>query len=207
MPAVSRPGPPSDRRPPQGQVLPAAFFARDPLEVAPQLLGKLLVREIGGLALWGRLVEVEAYKGPDDLAAHSSRGRTPRTEVMFGPPGRAYVYFVYGMHYCLNFVCQPEGMPEAILVRALDPGPGVSRANGPGLVCRALQIDRSLNAAALEPPRLYLLDDGLRPAPIVAGPRIGVGYAREWAARPWRFCLDSPYLSKPAPPLLRRRSP
>src|SRR5204862_6002031 len=123
--------------------------------------------------------EVEAYCGPDDRAAHSWRGLTPRTRVMFGPPGRAYVYFIYGMHNCLNFVTRPEGCPQAVLVRAVEPGPGVGRASGPGLVCRALGIDRSLNGSPLEPPALYVLDDGHRPAPgaIVQTPRIGVEYA------------------------------
>lgn len=175
------------------------FFAGDTLQVAADLLGKLLVRQVDGQVRWGRLVEVEAYCGPDDRAAHSWRGLTPRTRVMFGPPGRAYVYFIYGMHNCLNFVTRPEGCPQAILVRAVEPGPGVGRTSGPGLVCRALGIDRSLNGAPLDPPALYVLDDGQRPAPgaIVQTPRIGVEYAGEWAARPWRFCLPSPYLSRP----------
>jgi len=183
---------------PAGAVLGPDFFARDTLEVAGELLGKVVVRELDGQVRWGRLVEVEAYCGPDDRAAHSWRGRTPRTSVMFGPPGRAYVYFIYGMHNCLNFVTQPEGSPQAILVRALEPGPGVGRCSGPGLVCRSLDIDRSLNGAALEPPNLYVVDDGFRPAAggIVRTARIGVGYAGEWAAVPWRFCLPSPHLSR-----------
>lgn len=168
--------------------------------MAKDLLGKVLVREVEGRQLWGRLVEVEAYCGPDDLAAHSSRGLTPRTRVMFGPPGHAYVYLVYGMHHCLNFVTRPEGQPQAVLVRALEPGPGVGRCAGPGLVCRALSIDRSLNGVALEPPSLYVRDDGFRPARIHALPRIGVDYSREWRDRPWRFCLDSPHLSRRLPP-------
>ena len=155
------------------------------------------MREAGGELLWGRLIEVEAYCGPADLAAHSSHGRTPRTEVMFGPPGRAYVYLIYGMHHCLNFVTRPEGEPQAILVRALEPGPGLARASGPGLVCRALRIDRSLNGVALAPPDLYVLDDGSRPGEVFATPRIGVDYSGAWSALPWRFCLDSPHLSRP----------
>ena len=156
----------------------------------------MLVRQVDGQVLSGRLIEVEASCGPADLAAHSSRGRTPRTEVMFGPPGRAYVYFVYGMHHCLNFVTRPAGEPQAVLVRALEPGPGVGRTSGPGLVCRALRIDRSLNGAPLRPPDLYVLDDGYRPAEISTTPRIGVDYSGEWSALPWRFCLDSPHLSR-----------
>jgi len=106
---------------------------------------------------------------------------------MFGPPGHAYVYLIYGMYHCLNFVTRPEGEPQAILVRGLDPGPDVDRCSGPGLICRALDIDRSLNGAALEPPALYVADDGYRPAEVFTSPRIGIGYAGEWAALPWRF--------------------
>ena len=154
----------------------------------------------GGEPRWGRLVEVEAYLGPDDLAAHSAGGRrTSRTRVMYGPPGHAYVYVIYGLHHCLNFVTRPEGEPQAVLVRALEPGAGLAgSASGPGLVCRALGIDLALNGAPLEPPHLYVADDGHRPPPeaIFTTPRIGVDYAREWAAAPLRFCLDSPYLSR-----------
>jgi DNA-3-methyladenine glycosylase len=184
--------------PPTGRLLGPDFFDRDTLAVAEELLGKVLVREVDGHVRWGRLVEVEAYLGPEDRAAHSWRGLTPRTRVMYGPPGHAYVYFIYGMHHCLNFVTRPEGCPEAILVRALEPGPGVGRCAGPGLVCRALDVDRSLNGAPLAPPDLYVVDDGFRPgaAAVVRTPRIGVGYAGEWAALPWRFCLDGPHLSR-----------
>jgi DNA-3-methyladenine glycosylase len=122
---------------------------------------------------------------------------------MFGPPGRAYVYFIYGMHHCLNFVCRPEGQPQAVLVRALEPGPGVGRCSGPGLVCRALDVDRSLNGAPLVPPDLYVVDDGWRPRRVFATPRIGVDYSREWRDLPWRFCLDSPHLSRRLPASVR----
>lgn len=174
------------------------FFARDTLEVAGDLLGKLLVREVGGVRRWGRLTEVEAYCGPEDRASHSWHGLTKRTATMYGPPGRAYVYLVYGIHHCLNFVTRPRGSPQAVLVRALESGPGVGRCNGPGLVCLALGIDRTLDGAPLEPPRLYVDDDGFRPKPgeTFRTPRIGVDYAGEWASRPWRFCLDSPSLSR-----------
>src|SRR5437588_3751758 len=185
----------TDARPDEGVVLGPEFFARDTVTVARDVLGKLLVREVGGVRLWGRLVEVEAYLGPDDLAAHSVGGRrTPRTEVMYGPPGRAYVYLTYGMHHCLNFVTRSEGLPQAVLVRAIEPGPGVGRASGPGLVCRALDIDRTLNGRPLVPPDLYVADDGLRvdPAAVVTGPRVGVAYVGEWADRPWRFRIKVP---------------
>lgn len=159
----------------------------------------MLVREVEGRVLCGRLVEMEAYCGPADLAAHSSRGRTPRTEVMFGPPGHAYVYLIYGMYNCLNFVTRPEGEPQAVLVRALEPAAGLGRCSGPGLVCRALEIDRGLNGSPLRPPRLYVLDDGFAPADadVFTTPRIGVDYSGEWSALPWRFCLDSAHLSRP----------
>jgi DNA-3-methyladenine glycosylase len=184
---------------PEGTILDAGFFTRPTLEVARDLLGKLVVRQLEGEVRWGRLVEVEAYCGPEDLAAHSARGLTPRTRIMYGPPGHAYVYFIYGMHHCLNFVCQPEGVPHAILVRALEPAGTTGRCSGPGLVCRALGIDRSLDGAPLEPPRLCVVDDGSPTGRIHQTPRIGVGYAGEWKDRPWRFCLDSPHLSKRLP--------
>lgn len=158
---------------------------------------------MGGRRLGGRLVEVEAYLGPEDLAAHSARGLTPRTATMYGPPGRAYVYFIYGMWNCLNFVTRPEGEPQAVLVRALEPAPGVGRCSGPGLLCRALEIDRSLDGAPLLPPDLYVVDDGFRPRRILEAPRIGVDYSGAWKDRRWRFCLDSPHLSRPVPAAFR----
>jgi DNA-3-methyladenine glycosylase len=186
--------------PPAGRHLGPEFFDRDTVTVACDLLGKVLVREIEGTRLWGRLVEVEAYLGPDDLAAHSSGGRrSPRNEVMYGPPGHAYVYFTYGMHHCLNFVTRQEGVPQAVLVRALEPGPGVGRCSGPGLVCRALDIDRNLNGAELVPPSIYVLDDDPPSRRMYATPRIGIGQQGDWTDRPLRFCWDSPFLSRPLP--------
>jgi DNA-3-methyladenine glycosylase len=190
--------------PPAGPVLGPEFFDRDTVAVARDLLGKVLVREVEGRRLWGRLVEVEAYLGPDDLAAHSSGGRrSPRNEVMYGPPGHAYVYFTYGMHHCLNFVTQPEGIPQAVLVRALEPGPGVGRCGGPGLVCRALNIDRTLNGVDLVPPALYVVDDHAPARRTFATRRIGIGDQGDWTDRALRFCLDSPDLSRPLPKALR----
>lgn len=186
--------------PPSGRVLDASFFDRETVAVARDLLGKVLVREVDGRRLWGRLVEVEAYMGPEDLASHSSGGRrSPRNEVMYGPPGHAYVYFTYGMHHCLNFVTRPAGMPQAVLVRALEPGPGVGRCGGPGLVCRALEIDRALNGAPLAPPQLYLVDDEAPKRRVVATPRIGIFNSGDWQDRPLRFCWDSPHLSRAIP--------
>ncbi len=112
--------------------------------MAVDLLGKCLVSVAGGRRRWGRIVETEAYLGPHDLACHASRGRTARTEVMFGPPGHAYVYFIYGMHYCVNVVTERAGHAAAVLIRALEPGPGVlGQTDGPGRLCKALGIDRT----------------------------------------------------------------
>ena len=184
------------------RVLDRSFFARDTRVVARDLLDKVLVREIDGHRLWGRLVEVEAYLGPQDLAAHSKGGRrTARTEVMFGEPGHAYVYFTYGMHWCLNFVTREAGVPQAVLVRALEPGPGVDRCGGPGLVTRALRIDRALNGVALRPPDLYVVDDGAPKRRVYVTPRVGVGGTGVWEKRLLRYVVDSPALSRP----LRRK--
>ncbi|MHB8612573.1 MAG: DNA-3-methyladenine glycosylase [Candidatus Dormibacteraceae bacterium] len=185
---------------PSGRILAAGFFDRDTVAVARDLLGKVLIREVNGQRTWGRLVEVEAYMGPEDLASHSSGGRrSPRNEVMYGPPGHAYVYFTYGMHHCLNFVTRPVGVPHAVLVRALEPGPGVGRCGGPGLVCRALDIDRGLNGVPLVPPLLYVLDDGAPKRRVLETPRIGIFNSGDWQERPLRFCWDSPHLSRPLP--------
>jgi DNA-3-methyladenine glycosylase len=191
---------PSD--PSLGRVLDASFFARETTVVARELLGKVLVRQVDGHRLWGRLVEVEAYLGPDDLAAHSKGGRrTARTEVMYGEPGHAYVYFTYGMHWCLNFVTREAGVPQAVLVRALEPGPGVGRCGGPGLVTRALGIDRALNGAPLQPPDLYVVNDGAPRRRVYVTPRIGVQGTGRWEKRLLRYAVDSPALSRP----IRRR--
>jgi DNA-3-methyladenine glycosylase len=191
---------------PSGQVLGADFFARETVDVARDLLGKVLIREIDGRAAWGRLVEVEAYLGPDDLASHAARGRrTPRNEVMYGGPGHAYVYFTYGMHFCLNFVTREVGKPQAVLVRALEPGPEVGRCSGPGLVCRALRIDRAVNGLPLRPPHIYVVDDQAPRRRIFSTPRIGIaGTGRRWERRLLRFCLDSPNLSRPLPKKTKR---
>jgi DNA-3-methyladenine glycosylase (3mg) len=202
---LAKPEPDQAATRPAGRLLGSEFFDRDTVAVARDLLGKVLVREVGGKPLWGRLVEVEAYLGPEDLAAHSSGGRrSPRNEVMYGPPGHAYVYFTYGMHHCLNFVTRQEGVPQAVLVRALEPGPGVGRCSGPGLVCRALDIDRDLNGAPLVPPSIYVLDDDAPSRRLYATPRIGIGQQGDWTDRPLRFCWDSPYLSRPVSKKTRR---
>src|SRR5690348_10093694 len=166
------------------------FYARDTLTVARELIGMHLVRADGDTVRRGRIVETEAYQGPEDLAAHSSRGRTRRTEVMFGPPGHAYVYFIYGFWNCLNVVTGRAGVPHAVLLRALEPLGELSESTwGPGLLCRALHIDRRLNGADLRGEALWLEYPGKRtPAVRIArATRIGVDYAGEWARRPWRF--------------------
>ena len=173
-----------------GKKLPRAFFARSTLAVASELIGMHLVHDDGDRVRAGRIVETEAYLGPRDLAAHSARGRTARTEVMFGPPGHAYVYFVYGFWNCLNVVTAAPGVPHAVLLRALEPLAGISeRTWGPGLLCRAMHIDRRLNGVDLAGNVLWLERARVRAPPVrvARSPRIGVDYAGEWAQRPWRF--------------------
>jgi len=179
--------------------LPRSFYDRDTTLVARELLGKHLVHVVDGVKRVGRIVETEAYLGPHDLAAHSARGLTPRTRVMFGPPGHAYVYLVYGMHCCLNVVTEGVGSGSAVLVRALEPVSGVdSRTRGPGLLCRAMGIDLRHNGADLLSAALHLVaGPGAPRFTIVRRPRIGVDYAGRWARRLLRFCIkDSPWLSR-----------
>lgn len=176
--------------------LPRAFYARPALKVAPDLLGLWLVHERPEGRQAGRIVEVEAYVGIDDLASHASRGRTARTGVMFGPPGHVYVYLIYGMHHCFNVVTDPEGVAGAILVRALEPGEGVEgRVDGPGRLCRTLAIDRDHTGLDLTTESVGGLWIERRPGPpigeIATSPRIGVDYAGPWASRPWRFYLPA----------------
>jgi DNA-3-methyladenine glycosylase len=193
--------------------LPRAFYARPSVVVAPDCLGKILVFEDQGLTLAGRIVETEAYLGPRDRAAHSYGGRrTPRTEVMYGEAGHAYVYFVYGMHFHLNLVADAPGFPAAVLIRAVEPLQGeevmqsrrktASRrllTNGPGKLCQAFAITRAQNGWDLCQSPLYLAQ-GPSPARVVRGPRIGVGYAGTWARRLLRFMdADSDFLSRPVP--------
>lgn len=167
-----------------------------------------LVHDDGGTLRVGRIVETEAYMGPKDLAAHSARGRTARTEIMFGEPGHAYVYFIYGFWYCLNIVTAPEGVPHAVLLRGLEPVSGVTdKTWGPGLLCRAMNIDRRLNGADLLGDVLWLERPPGKPKRprITRTTRIGVDYAGDWAKRPWRFFDSaSPYVST-APAKMRRK--
>jgi DNA-3-methyladenine glycosylase len=198
-----------------------AFFARDTLVVARDLLGQRLVRELGGVRLSGRIVEVEAYVGEEDQASHARFGRTRRNAPMYGPPGRAYVYFIYGMHHCFNVVTEREGYPAAVLIRALEPleglgemrvrrwpepaegrgGPPDARlASGPARLCQALGIDRRFDGVDMCAPGalLFLEEDASIPnGAVVTGPRIGVRGDDAAVTIPWRFYVrDSQHVSR-----------
>lgn len=199
--------------------LPRKFFARDADALARALLGRHLVRVLGdGARLAGRIVETEAYLGVPDRAAHSYGGRrTPRNAAMWGPPGHAYVYFIYGLHHCMNVVAARAGQPAAVLIRALEPLEGLDymRAHragripagrlrdtdlcsGPAKLAQALRLDRTLDGTDLVAGEVLFLEQGARVAPreIVATPRIGVAYAGEWAAAPLRFFVaGNPHVS------------
>ncbi len=188
------------------------FYNRDSLIVAKELLGKVLVHEVDGHKLSAKIVETEAYMGLADKAAHSYGGRrTPRVEVMYGGPGYSYVFFVYGMHYCFNIVTREEGIPQAVLIRAVQPAEGLEPialhrfkkayseltkgqllglTNGPGKLCSALLIDRSLNGEDLCGSRLYVEDGEKEQFSIVATSRVGVDYAEEAKDYPWRFYIE-----------------
>ena len=183
----------------RGIALPRAFYDRDPIEVAHDALGLWLVHVSGGVERIGRIVEVEAYLGPHDLAAHSSRGRTKRTEVMFGPPGHAYVYLVYGMYHCMNLVTEPEGRASAVLLRALEPISGLDEsASGPGRLCRAMRVDLRQNGHDLVSANLYVRRPPVQvPFSITRARRVGVDYAGSWARRLLRFYIkDNRYVSR-----------
>ena len=191
-----------------GQQLPVEFFNRDPQVVSREVLGKLLVRQEPGKLIAGRIVEVEAYLGQDDPAAHASAGRTFRNSVLFGPPGRAYIYFIYGNHYCLNVSCLSDGLPGCVLIRALEPVIGIDEmararrvtlqnsvdlkklTTGPGRLAEAFGItrvrdnDKDLTSKASD---LCILDDGHRPAQVSTTPRIGITKAAEL---PLRFVVS-----------------
>lgn len=180
-----------------------AFYDRPTLLVARELLGQRLVRVIDEHRLSGIIVETEAYVGTDDLACHASRGRTSRTEVMFGPAGHAYVYLIYGMHHCLNVVTERRDFPAAVLIRALAPGEGLDGmrrrrrvrsdrqlTSGPGKLCQALHIDRGLNGADLCGVDLFIEAATRVPeASVVTTPRVGIPYAGASRELPWRFLL------------------
>jgi len=177
------------------------FYSRRTLTVARDLIGVHLVRTYRGKQLIGRIVETEAYQGPQDLAAHSARGQTDRNAVMFGPAGFAYVYLIYGMWECVNVVTREAGIPHAVLIRAIEPIANIAgKTWGPGLLCKAMHIDRSLTGADLCAPSkkgLWLeMPSDFRRGKIARAPRIGVDYAGDWAHKHWRFFdRDSPYVS------------
>ena len=188
------------------------FYARPTLDTAQALLGKLLVRRLDGVTLAGRIVETEAYIGRCDKACHAyGYKRTNRTETLFAQPGTAYLYLIYGMYTCLNFVTEPVGEPAAVLIRSITAIEGEQTMarlrfgrpvaelnayqrknflNGPGKVCKALNLDRSVNGHDLLTPPLYVLPRDIELPAIHCGPRIGVDYAQEAKDFPWRFWVD-----------------
>ncbi len=203
---------------PASQIQPIArpFFARKAKRVARDLLGKVLVRQIGGKRLTARIVEVEAYLGEKDPAAHAAAGNTPRNSVIFGPPGHAYVYFIYGNHYCLNVSCEPEGLAGCVLFRALEPLTGVEEmakargvelhtakdllrlTSGPGRLCAAFCITRSgENGVDLTSAKstLWIGDDGYKSGRVATSPRIGITKAAEHPLR--YFLAGNPFVSGP----------
>lgn len=207
MPARGAASGPADRSgsPPPGEVAAVSFFARPTLEVARDLIGCVVATGHGATLTAGRIVETEAYLGEDDPASHAARGPTPRASIMFGPPGVAYVYLIYGLHHCLNFVTERDGTAGAVLIRALVPVAGrevmAGRSatggrlprlsvlcDGPGRLCRALGIDRTWNGEPAQGPRLRVLARRGAPPGILVTPRIGV---RRAADRPWRFVAST----------------
>ncbi len=202
------------------QRLPLSFYRRNPVPLARALLGQRLVRILDrprGARLAGLIVEAEAYLGEPDKAAHTYSGRrTARNESMWLDGGHAYVYFTYGMHHCMNVVASTKGRPVAVLIRALEPTEGLDLmrqrrtaarrdtdlCSGPAKLCQALRIDRSLDGQDLvNGPALFIerVRKTVLPKPrIVTGPRVGIGYADEWADKPLRFYIkDNPHVSKP----------
>jgi len=189
--------------------LPRSFFARNALAVAPDLVGCLLVRRAPGGFRAGRIVETEAYVGEHDLACHARAGRTARTDVMYGEPGHAYVYLIYGVHPMLNTVCSPEGEASAVLLRAAEPLPAapgllplLHSASGPGNLCKAFDVKLRHNRDDLCDPEAELFiapREGPTPR-LWKGPRVGVDYSGRWAKRKLRFCdRESPAVSRPRP--------
>ncbi|HEU5259821.1 MAG TPA: DNA-3-methyladenine glycosylase [Gemmatimonadales bacterium] len=193
----------------KGAALPASFYARPTPEVARGLLGQILVSAVGGRPVAGRIVETEAYVGPDDPACHGYRARkTRRNASLFGAPGTAYVYFTYGMHWCLNAVTETEGFPAAVLIRALEPLEGVATmqrrrgavregqlCSGPARLCEALAVTGRLDGASLERGVLRIVrGPSRRRFAISVTPRIGITRAVDW---PLRFLIkDSPWVSR-----------
>ncbi|MFB9761070.1 DNA-3-methyladenine glycosylase [Ectobacillus funiculus] len=201
---------------------PINWYEGDTLDVAKRLLGHRLVHVVDGKRRSGLIVETEAYKGPDDKAAHSYGGRrTERTEIMFGPPGHAYIYLIYGMYHCFNIITAPEGTPQGVLIRALEPDEGIedmasarfgktditkqqykNLTSGPGKLCRALAITMEQKGLSMQSDELFMeiVPDETHLSQryeITAGPRIGIDYAEEAVHYPWRFYFQGhPFVSK-----------
>lgn len=187
------------------------FYDRPAVDVAPELLGKVLVRRLNGKNLAGVIVETEAYAGPHDLACHASKGRTLRTEVMFGTAGHAYVYMIYGFYFCLNVVTDRKGYPAAVLIRAIEPLENIMTmrrlrgtperdvdiGSGPGKLCIALSIDKQLNGEDLTGETLWIEDRHFQVGPIHTSARIGVDYAGDYRDKLWRFYIaGNPHVSR-----------
>lgn len=185
--------------------LPLEFYQRDAETVARELLGKVLVRRTPEHCRRARIVETEAYVGAHDLACHSARGRTARTEVMFQAGGKAYIYFIYGMHHMLNFVTGAEGDAQAVLIRAAEPLDGwAADLSGPGKLARALELTRADNGVPLNDARLHVVD-GAPPEAISMSPRIGVDYAGDhWRDAHLRFFDPMSRCVSRAPSAVRR---
>jgi DNA-3-methyladenine glycosylase len=169
-----------------GKRLDRAFYSRDVLEVAPQLLGQRLVKPgpDGKTSIY-LITETEAYRGGEDLACHASKGRTPRTEVMFGEGGHLYMYLIYGMHWMMNVVCGDEEVPQAVLFR------GLREASGPGRLTRLLEVDRAFYGEDLVSSELIWIESSGSSPAFSAGPRVGIDYAGEpWKNMPWRFLMN-----------------
>jgi DNA-3-methyladenine glycosylase len=188
-----------------------SFYERSTLDVARDLLGKTLIRRWKGRLLSGTIVETEAYVGPHDLACHASKGHTPRTSIMFGPGGFAYVYMIYGFYYCLNAVTESKDYPAAVLIRAVEPTGNIQSmralrkhperdiniASGPGKLCMSMSIDKTLNGTDLTGSVLWIEDRGLEAHAIETSPRVGVDYAGEYKDKPWRFYIrGNPHVSR-----------
>lgn len=160
------------------------YYTSDALTIAKDLLGKTIVREFeDGTILKTKITETEAYVGEQDLASHASRGKTPRTQIMYGKAGHIYMYFIYGMYWMLNVVTGEENMPHAVLIR------GIEGTNGPGRVAKVLQLDKSFYGEDLTTSKRIWIEDTRLPkdTKIISTTRIGVSYAKEWAQKPWRF--------------------
>ena len=168
--------------------LTSEFFHRDCLEAAPDLVGKVIVRTLdNGEIIRLRITETEAYRGEEDKGCHASKGRTPRTEMLYRESGLIYIYLCYGVHWMMNVITGEKEQPQGILIRACE-----GKFGGPGKLTKALQIDKSFNGESIENnPRIYIEDDGLKPK-IRTDKRVGIDYAgEEWASKPWRYILDN----------------